>query len=422
MRVLVGAFGTRGDVQPMLALAQELSRRGHDIDLAAPPSSVELARSLGLSPTSVGINYEEISRRSANGTFREALELMPLVRGEVHAQLAALEERASSADVLVGSTVFTVGTVLSEKLGKPFAFFAFCPQMFPSAKHPSPAIPAQTLPPWLNRLSWGVNEWLWARILKSTLNRVRSDRGLFPVRQVWPSIIGQHPVVASDPTLAQAPEDHPTRIEQVGALVLGERRELSPALVEFLERGPAPVYIGFGSMADPNPTATTGRLLESVRQAKVRAVVFRGWAGLEQREASKDVLFVGEEPHGKLFPRCAAVVHHGGAGTTHAAARAGIPQVVMPQLLDQNFWAHRVWMLGLGPKHVPRHGKDPALLASALRACLDDRAMRERARTFSQELIPNGVERAASLVERLATREPYGAYRNTAPLSPTPKS
>lgn len=404
VKILIGAFGTRGDVQPMLALTQALLARGHSVSLAVPPNAVSLARAFGLEAFGVGLNYEEISRRAVNGSFREFASLMPLMRGEVHSQLQALEERAGEADVIVGSSVFAVGTLLGDKLGKPYVYFAFCPQLFPSGDHPNPSVPWQTWPRWMNRLSWVTYGWLWQTVLLSTINRAREARGLSRVREVWSSLLGSNPVVACDPALAAAPSDHATPVTQVGALFAEEQEDLSEEVRAFIDAGHPPVYVGFGSMSDRDPTRTTERLLQSIRRAGVRALVSRGWAGLSSSSCPSEVLLIGPEPHGKLFPRCAAVVHHGGAGTTHAAARAGVPQVTMPQLLDQHYWAHRVHRAGIGPRRVPRYARDPDLLAQALRRCVEDAGMREQATHVAAQMLTTGRTEAAALIERLGER------------------
>lgn len=401
MKFLIGAFGTRGDVQPGLALAQALGARRHSVTLAVPPDSLSLARAQGIEAQGVGLDYESISPRAAHGSLREMLGLLPLVRAQVGEQLAALEPAARGADVIVGVSVFMAGSLLAEASGRPFAFFGLGPQLFESADYPSFAVPFQRLPRGMNRASWAAHHVLWNRLLRTPLNRLREERGLAPVRRVWPALIGGNPFLAADPALAPAPRDHPIELTQVGALWLDDSQPLSEPTRAFLDAGPAPVYVGFGSMPDPDPARSTRRLLEAVRRAGARAVVSRGWARLGGEADPAGVLFVGPEPHGRLFPRCAALVHHGGAGTTHAAARAGVPQVVMPQLLDQHFWAHRVQVAGIGPGRVRRHGDDPEPLARALRRCLEDRGLCERAREVSRRMINDGPARAAERLERL---------------------
>lgn len=400
MRVLLGAFGTRGDVQPMLALSEALLARGHPVELAVPPSSLEHARQVVPDAFAVGLNYEEVSRRASSGSMRDMMATIPLVRGEIDAQLQALEARAAGADVIAGSSVCMVGTTLGEALGKPYAFFSFCPQIIPSGEHPAPAIRQHGRPAWLNRFTWWINELIWRRMIGARMEEVRRARGLPRLATIWGGLLGVHPVAAFDPGLATAPVDWPAPIPQVGALFAREREELSADVSAFLERGPPPVYVGFGSMSDPDPRATVARIIESARRAGVRALISRGWAGFELESPPPEVLFIGPQPHRKLFPRCAAVVHHGGAGTTHAAAHAGVPQVVMPHLLDQFYWAHRVKKLGIG-RSVARYRRSPEPLARAIRECVEDAGLLARARALGERIQGGGAERAVEVLERL---------------------
>lgn len=406
MRVLLGAFGSRGDVQPMVALGQALVRRGHGVRLAVSPSSLALARAHGLDAFGVGLDYEEVLRRAAVGTFRELVGLMPLVRDQVPVQLEAMEAEVERADVIAGSTVCTVGSILGEAHKKPSAFIVFAPQMFRSAAYPSPAFRLQGMPQWVNRLTWSINAAGWNLLLKRTFNEARAKRGLALIGDAWTSLVGEAPMAACDEALAPAPTDHHVPVKQVGALWLEDPAELSAEVRDFLAAGEPPVYMGFGSMADPAPARTAARLVEAARRAGARALISRGWAGLEAEAPEKDVLFIGAEPHEKLFPRCAAVVHHGGSGTTHAAARAGVPQVVMPQVLDQFFWAARVERLGLGPGRVARHGSSPAPLATALERCLKDEGLKATAKAFAGRVGSDGCARAVTALEELAARGP----------------
>lgn len=403
MRALIATFGTRGDTQPMLALAEALAARGHSVSLAVAPSSLDQAKEAFPSAFAVGMGFEEISRRASTGKLREILATIPLMRREIGVQFERLEAHAAEADVIAGAAVNAVGTTLGERFGKPYAYIAYCPQVVPSGDHPNPSVKAHTWPRWLNRLSWRTNEWLWNWALLHTLNAVRASRGLRRLRTTWSEVISPRPIIASDPALAPAPVDWTAPLEQPGALFVRERAPLSPEVADFLERGPPPVYLGFGSMSDGDPRATTARLLEAVRRAGVRALISSGWAGLgSDQPPPEGVRFIGAEPHGKLFPRCAAVVHHGGAGTTHAAARAGLPQVVMPHVLDQFYWAHRIALAGVGPRAVKRHSPDPEPLARAIRECVEDEELRGRARALGARIATNGAERVAELLERIA--------------------
>jgi UDP:flavonoid glycosyltransferase YjiC (YdhE family) len=405
MRVLIGAFGTRGDVQPLVALAQTLRGRGHQVTMVVPPESQVFVQSHGLEAHVAGMSYEEISRRVASGSLRDVLGVLPTMRAQVGQHFEVLEPLAREADVIVGASVFIAGTSLAERFGKPYVYVALVPQMLDSPENAGPLLSrGGELPRWINRLSWWVTQQLWNLSTLGPLNAVRKKLGLGPTGNVWRAVLGQHPVLAADPMIAPAPREHGVAVAQTGPLLLEDPRPLSSETSAFLEAGPPPVYLGFGSMSDPHPERTTRRLLEAVRRAGVRAVISRGWAGLGAAQAPEGVRFLDVEPHAALFPRCAGVVHHGGAGTTHAAALAGVPQVVMPQILDQFFWRHRTLALGVNPRIVPRYGDDPEPLAEALRRLATDGALRERARQLAKGLVRDGAQRAAGFVEGLVTR------------------
>jgi UDP:flavonoid glycosyltransferase YjiC (YdhE family) len=401
MRVLIGAFGTRGDVQPMLALAQGLVARGHRVTMAVPPESLSLVTAHGIEGHGVGLNFEGLSRQTASGRVRDVLSVLPMLRGQPKAHLDAMEPLARDADLLVGSSVFAMGTTLSERCNIPYAYFALVPLMFDGDENAGPLLPLFGLPRWGNRLLWSITRVLWNIGIRRVLNDVRRALGLEPRPDVWSEVLGRHAHLAADAALAPGPTRHRHPVVQIGPLLLEDAAALSGETEAFLKAGPPPVYLGFGSMSDPDPRATTARFVEAARLAGVRAVISRGWAGLGLDETPPHVHFAGPEPHALLFSRCAGVVHHGGAGTTHAAARAGVPQLVLPQILDQFFWRHRTTSAGVSPRHVARYGKDPRPLADALRAMVEDAAMKDRSKELAARMSNDGVARAVESLERL---------------------
>jgi UDP:flavonoid glycosyltransferase YjiC (YdhE family) len=175
-------------------------------------------------------------------------------------------------------------------------------------------------------------------------------------------------------------------VRSVGCLHPFAEEPLPPKLEAFLEAGPPPVYLGFGSMTDPDPARTTRCLLQALERAGLRAVVSEGWAGLGGGALPEGVLAIGPVSHAALFRRVAAVVHHGGAGTTTTAARAGAPQILVPHVLDQFWWARRVAELGLGPPGIPRRRMNAERLCEALRSLADNDLLAERAAAFGERL------------------------------------
>lgn len=176
-------------------------------------------------------------------------------------------------------------------------------------------------------------------------------------------------------------------------------------LVAFLEAGPPPVYVGFGSMGSRRPEETTDLILRALARAKQRAVMLSGWSGLRKADLPDTVFMLDSIPFSWLFPRAAAVIHHGGAGTTAAGLRAGVPSLVVPFFGDQFFWGRRVAALGVGPEPIPRKELTAERLAQAIERALTDQTMRRRSADLGASIeAEDGVARAVAVVQRMTQR------------------
>jgi vancomycin aglycone glucosyltransferase len=236
-------------------------------------------------------------------------------------------------------------------------------------------------------------------IARRTVNGYRDRLGLPPVADVVRHALSRRPLVAVDRTLAAVPGDCPIANDQIRCLHPFDDEPLPVDVERFLDAGPAPVYFGFGSMTDPNPARTTARLLAAVERIGCRAIISRGWAGLGEGPLPDGVLATGPLAHASLFRRVAVVVHHGGAGTTHTASRAGVPQVVVPHVMDQFYYARRVQSLGVAPPPIARAKLSVARLAATVRDTLEDQRLGERAADLARRLAELGpVAPAASAV------------------------
>ena len=386
MRVLVAACGSRGDFQPMLALAVELKARGHDVLLAGTPSFASEAAAFGVAFSPVGGDVAALSAELAprlTSPLRAIATLNSLLREEVRLQLAGFPPLARGRDVVIAGGAVLGARTAAEAAGAAYRYVLYTAQLLPSAHHPPFMLPLVRPPRWVNRLAWAVTRAFYERFVGGLLNDARRALGLAVARSPLDHVFDPRTsLLASDPEYAPPPPD--VAVEPFGALSLPDERPLSPELERFFAAGTPPVYAGFGSMTDVAPAVTTRALVEGARRAGQRLVLSRGWANLGEGAAATDVFVTGSLSHRTLLPRTAAVIHHGGAGTTAAAARAGVPQIVVPHGFDQFVNAERVRASGLALV-LPRKKLTAPAVAKALEAALGA-GMRDRARTAGESI------------------------------------
>jgi UDP:flavonoid glycosyltransferase YjiC (YdhE family) len=395
LRILVIPAGTRGDVQPALALAAGLRERGHDVRFAAAPNFEGWVRSYGLPFLPFGRDVE-VMLREVGISVPRALECM---RREIHGQFEETAGFVEGVDAVVGATLQAAVRSHCEIRGIPYFHVFYSPQLLPSDDHPPPFFTRHGWPAWANALAWSGTRRLSDVLFLRFINEERRALGLPPAADLWSYVLSGHLLLAADELIAPLPPDVSRPVVTTGAWMLPERDDIDPGLARFLEEGPAPVYLGFGSMPDKSPRATMAIVADAVRKSGVRALVSSGWAKLQARDLPDTMRVIGQTPHGKLFPRVRGVVHHGGAGTTATAARAGVPQLIVPHLFDQHHWAHRIQAVGLSPQPLPRHRFTAELLADRLRQLTRDDALLERARRLAKLLPQDGVNRAIAHIE-----------------------
>lgn len=358
MRVLLSTIGSRGDVQPLAALALELKALGQEARLCVPPDFKDWIESLGISVTPIGPELRKITAApSAAPGPPSAERRRQLAEATVATQFETVTAAAEGCDMIVAATALQIAArSVAERMGIPYVFVAYCPTVLPSPHHappPLPPIPGQTPPPPTtdNRELWARDAARFNDLFGAALNSYRESIGLTPIADARSFIFTDRPWLAADATLAPWPDHADGNVFQTGAWILPDQRALSRELETFLENGEPPVYFGFGSMrASP---ALSQMMIQAARALGRRAILSRGWADLSLADDEPDCLVIDEVNQQALFKRVAAVVHHGGAGTTTIAALAGAPQVVIPQLYDQHYFAQRIQHLGIGIAHAP---------------------------------------------------------------------
>ena len=396
MRVLLSTYDSRGGVEPLVALAVRLQELGAEALVCAPPDCAERLAEVGVPLVPAG----EPVRALVHGATPPSPDDVPRLTAELIATwFDKVAAAAEGCDALVASGVIPAAAgarSVAEKLGLHSVYVSYCPIFLPSPHHRPHPLPGRPLPPDVtdNQVLWELNAQGYNAVFGPALNTHRAANGLPPVDNVRHYLLGDHPWLAADPVLAPWPETADLDVVQTGAWILPDERPLPAGLEAFLDAGPPPVYVGFGSMRAPQDIARVA--IEAIRAQGRRVLLARGWADLALIDDQDDCFAVGEVNQQALFGRVAAVVHHGGAGTTTTATRAGAPQVVVPQWADQPYWASRVAGLGIGVAHDVQAPTTESLSA-ALSTVLTPQT-RARARAVASTIRTDGATVAAKLL------------------------
>jgi sterol 3beta-glucosyltransferase len=415
MNIVIFALGSRGDVQPYVALGRGLATAGHTVRVLATENFRDLVTGYGLEFVAVGSSTEiaarELQELVEQGQTRKLFAAQArLAEAQVHTAAAHGLAAAQSAELIVaGLGGLFVAWSLAEKLGVPFVQAHLVP-LTPTRAFASvlaPPLPRTPLVPWTNALSHRLAEQMLWQMFRSADARARSEVLGMPPAPFWgpfSALRDSAPILYGYSAHAlPRPQDWDDAIHLTGFWFLEPPAGWQPPadLVRFLEAGPAPVYIGFGSMVSSRPEEAAAMAIEALTRAGQRGVLYGGWGGLRPEQLPAHVHLAGSVPHSWLFPRMAAVVHHGGVGTTAAGLAAGVPSVVTPFFGDQPFWGRRVHELGVGPQPIPRSRLNATNLADAIRVATTDRQMQVKAAELGARISSeDGVTNAVELIER----------------------
>ena len=419
MRIAVIAIGSRGDVQPYVALGKGLREAGHSVRLVTHQNFEALVNSNGLEFWPVRGNSQDVAESPEMRELLEKGKFLAIMR-----RTAQEAERASvqwaedglaacqGMDLLIAGLGF-IGFALAEKLGLPLVQ-AYLVPFTPTRAFPGPLIP-QALPNLggsFNRLTHHLTrQMMWQPFRSADSLARRKVLGLpaAPFRGPYNSeqARGLPVLYGFSPSVISAPPDWGEEIHVTGFWLLDSADDWAapPDLMDFLQAGPPPVYIGFGSMSTRKPEETADLVVEALKRTGQRAILLSGWGGLQKAALPDSVFMIESIPHSWLFPRVSAVIHHGGAGTTAAGLRAGVPSIVIPFFADQPFWGRCVEELGVGPAPIPRKELTAERLAKAVQAAVTDQAMRQRAADLGSRIqAEDGIGRAVEVIQEIGGR------------------
>jgi len=413
--------GSRGDVQPYIALGKGLKEAGYDIRLIASDDFKTLVEEANLTFCSTGVSVEAIIQSdewrsvNENGNFFTIIRMMQSemkTRAQKMAQdLPAMLE--GSDYLLSGVAGIGGGFSLAEHQHIPI-IQAYLFPITPTHEFPSPLTPNLLLGNRLNKISYrAVQQALWQSTrmgdveTRKLLNLSRAP--FLPpfnkmAKQGIPTLYGysRH--------ILPKPDDWSNTHHVTGYWFLDANDSWNPPhdFVDFLNAGDKPIYIGFGSMVNKDPEKVLATISEALSISGQRGVLSSGWGGLAQDNLPDNVYMIKSMPHSWLFPKMATIVHHGGAGTTAAGLRAGVPTIIVPFMGDQPFWGQQIEKLGVGTKPIPRKELAAKKLADAIQQTLNDEAIREKATLIGEKIHHEaGIKNAVSIIHEITNQKAF---------------
>jgi UDP:flavonoid glycosyltransferase YjiC (YdhE family) len=417
MKLTLIAIGSRGDVQPIVALGRGLLDAGYAVRMVTLASFESMVRGQGLEYFPVEGDAQALTNEMMlTGMKGNGLNLLAMYRGIMRTFGAITQsyQESFAADVLRDSDAILsqlpggfYGYDLAEALKVPYIALSVIPQEVTGA-FPLSLLPVQvSLGHWYNRLTYAIGQQLAWHPFRNSINTFRGQLGLPPASFWWGNMRRMKqervPVVQgfSEYVIPVQPDwgDH---VHTTGYWVLDESGwEPSEALLKFLEAGEPPVFIGFGSMPVPDPGVTTRLILEALQRSGRRGVLHAGWAKLGAVELPDHVFLLDYAPYAWLFPRMVAIIHHGGSGTTGFALRSGVPSMVVPFTGDQPFWGKRSFELDVGHAAIPFAKLNADNLAAAIEVMTGNSEMRRKALTLRDAMVDEkGIERAVEVIQR----------------------
>lgn len=413
MKIFMSTMGTRGDIQPFIALGQGLQAAGHQVALCTAEGYRSFVEEHGVPYAYMNNEFLTIINsqegQAATEGDRPALGLYkkmgPIIRRALDDEWQAVQ--AFQPDLMIFQPKMLGSYHIAEKLQLPLWLALPLPFYAPTSAFPNPVFSGVRLGGWFNRLSYRLMELASAMYAGVTNDFRVKTLGLAPRRRFASTLARADgtplpSLYAYSPYLVPTPADFPAHVHVTGYWFLQQRPTWQPPekLVRFLQAGPPPIYVGFGSMSGTTGAKRAQIVIEALQRTGQRGLLASGWGGLQTGDLPETICQIEAAPHDWLFPQVAAVVHHGGSGTTAAGLRAGKPTIICPFIADQPFWGKVVYEHGVGPQPIPQRKLTVEGLAAAITTAVSNTALQERAAALGSHIrAENGVAHAVALIE-----------------------
>lgn len=418
MKIAILALGSRGDVQPYIALGNGLKQAGNTVRLVTHQNFESLVTSHGLEFWNMRGNVQDVIESQELRDLLDKGNFIAITRYTTKAAESAAIHWAEDGlaacqdtDLLItGIGSRYIGLALAEKLHLPVL------QTYLVPFTPTKTFPSALVPPTLPNLG-GTFNYITHQLTQQMMWQGSRSADTLARKQVFDlppaSFLGPKPAASSQalptlygfsPSVIPAPSDWSNNHHVTGYWFLDSADDWTPPqdLLNFLQAGSPPIYIGFGSMTTRKPEETTDLVIKALKLTNQRAILASGWGGLQKTDLPESIFMIDSIPHAWLLPQVAAVVHHGGAGTTAAGFRAGVPSIVIPFFADQPYWGQRVAELGVGPAPIPRQKLNIDRLAHAIQIAVTDKAMRKRAVDIGSKInAEDGIACAVEIIQKL---------------------
>ena len=423
MNIFIVTVGSRGDVQPYIALGKGLKEAGHDVTICTCSSFESFITEHGLN---YGYMNDDFIKLIDSEAGRKAMESGINFFSLVKTMLTLLKQskaltremlkdswnaaQAAKPDTIIFHPKAMAGSHIAEKLGIPAIIAVPVPLIVPTAEFVAIGFPNLKLGGWYNKFSYQVlhkgyhtyddiiNQFRQEvlgidKLPKSTSPIQMADGKPIPVLHCYSELVSPRP------------KDWTNTTHITGYWFLDRKQDWQPPgeLIDFLEAGEQPVYVGFGSMAGRNPQRLANIVIDALQKAKVRGIIATGWGGLNATNLPETIFKIDKVPHEWLFPRVSPVVHHGGAGTTAAGLHAGKPTIICPFIIDQPYWGERVYNLGVGSKPIPQKKLTAEKLAEAILEVTTNQVIRQNAENLGKKIRQEeGIKNAIAIIENVA--------------------